>query len=128
VFRGVSEEYIRQFCAEHKVLVRDRKSGRVWEEWKKKSAGAPNHYWDAEVYAAAAADMLRVSSLREEGQSIPYVPKKTDEDLRSGAWLRTTRRCRFRDWDTLRANAVSREFDLTHPYRGRGVQGSNPSH
>lgn len=89
VFRGVSEEYVRQFCAEHKVLVRDRKSGRVWEEWKKKSAGSPNHYWDAEVYAAAAADMLRVSSLREEGQSIPFIPKKTDEDMRSGAWLRT---------------------------------------
>src|SRR3989338_5577449 len=53
VFKDVSEEYVRQFCAEHKILVRDRKSGRTWEEWKKKSTGAPNHYWDAEVYAAA---------------------------------------------------------------------------
>lgn len=88
VFNGISEEYARQFCAEHKVLIRDKKSGRTWEEWKKKSAGASNHYWDAEIYSAAAADMLRVSSLREEGQSIPYIPKKNNEDLKTGAWLR----------------------------------------
>lgn len=83
VFQGVSEDYVRQFCAEHKVLVRDKKSGRTWEEWKKKSQGAPNHYWDAEVYSAAAADMIRVSSLREEGQLVPFTPK---DDLREG-WL-----------------------------------------
>ncbi|MBI5147752.1 MAG: phage terminase large subunit family protein, partial [Parcubacteria group bacterium] len=87
VFKNISEEYVRQFCAEHKILVRDKKSGKTWEEWKKKSAGAPNHYWDAEVYAAAAADMLRVSSLREEGQSIPYIPKQTDDDSKLGGWV-----------------------------------------
>ena len=38
------------------------------------SAAAPNHYWDCEVYAAAAADMAHVASLRPGAKPIVYVP------------------------------------------------------
>jgi len=42
------------------------KRGRQeWEEWQPKSKGAKNHLWDCEVYAAAAAHMLKVIIERE---------------------------------------------------------------
>ncbi|HUW31146.1 MAG TPA: hypothetical protein VM223_05990 [Planctomycetota bacterium] len=43
-------------------------------EWVLVSAATPNHYWDCEVYAAAAADMAHVASLRPGGKPIVYVP------------------------------------------------------
>jgi len=66
-FKNVSEQYLRQFCSEDKVIVRDRKTGRAQEVWKPKANKTPNHYWDAEIYATAAAEMIHVSSLRQTG-------------------------------------------------------------
>lgn len=47
----VNEDYCFQMTSEHKVFVRAQKR---WV-WMKVSAGASNHYWDCEVYQAAAA-------------------------------------------------------------------------
>ena len=37
----------------------------------------PNHYLDAEVYAVAAADMLRVSAMRKEQTPTIHQPKRS---------------------------------------------------
>jgi len=89
-----SEEYLRQFCAERKVIDRNRKTGQAVEEWRLVAAGAPNHYLDCEVYSVAAATMLQVSALKKaEGRRI-HRPEPRRKKGRSwlgsnrGGWLR----------------------------------------
>jgi phage terminase large subunit GpA-like protein len=72
--RDFTEDYIKQMTSEHKVIVRDRKTGRAQEVWRKKTSGAQNHYWDCEVYAASAAKMIHVEALREHGQAVTHRP------------------------------------------------------
>jgi len=55
IYAGVTEDYLKQITAE----VRTVKKGKP--TWQKRSEHAQNHYWDAEVYAAAAAEILGVS-------------------------------------------------------------------
>jgi len=75
----VSEDYIQQFCAEHKILIRDKRTGRSHEEWRLISAGAPNHFLDCEVYAAAAADMEGVRYFAEKSEERKiYRPRKIE--------------------------------------------------
>lgn len=76
IFGDPSDDYISQFCGEHKIIIRDRKHGRAREMWKPKLAGTKNHYWDAEVYAVAAADMMRVASLTVEGETAVFRPRR----------------------------------------------------
>ena len=85
LFANPSDEYLRQFCAEHKIIDRDRKTGRTREEWKLISTATPNHYLDAEVYAVAAADMIRVSALRKEQEAVTYQPTRP---RREGGYIR----------------------------------------
>ena len=59
----VSEDYLRQATSEHKIVERDR-SGRPRESWVPVSMGMPNHYWDCEVMALAAADMMGIRLMR----------------------------------------------------------------
>lgn len=83
------DQYLKQVTAEEKVLVRDKKSRRMISEWRKKSRALPNHFWDCEVYATAAADMLYVSTLRPEDSTAPavYEPKRESGFIkRSGSW------------------------------------------
>jgi phage terminase large subunit GpA-like protein len=61
-----SEEYLRHVTSEHKVLVRNRKTGAAKEEWTPKPGGGANHWLDCEVYALAAAEMLEVYAMRPE--------------------------------------------------------------
>lgn len=82
------EEYIKQFCAEHKVIVRNRLTGRAIEKWQPRSVGAANHYLDCEVYALAAADMLNVRALQPEG---PTEPKPDEPERHGGGWVRQRR-------------------------------------
>jgi phage terminase large subunit GpA-like protein len=71
--------YRAQVTSEHKVRVRTKKG--VGERWVPKPGSAANHFWDAEVYAAAAAKMLRVELLRRppgaagDGAPPPPPPK-----------------------------------------------------
>lgn len=56
-------DYAEQITSEHKVAT--VKGGRRMESWVPKTAHAQNHYLDAEVYAACAADLLQVRYLDE---------------------------------------------------------------
>ena len=58
------EDYLLQICSEHKTIERNRQTGATKVEWKLRPGANKNHLWDCEVYAAAAADMMRVSALR----------------------------------------------------------------
>lgn len=53
-------DYLRTLIAEHKVVVRSKTTGLATEVWRKRPGGGANHYFDAEVYALAAAEMLQV--------------------------------------------------------------------
>lgn len=62
VYKGCDREYTEQICAEEKVL--EKKGSQQVEMWRPKSSHAANHFLDAEVYAALAADLLHVRYLR----------------------------------------------------------------
>ncbi len=79
-FKDVSEQYLKQFCSEDKVIIRDRKTGRAQEVWKPKANKTPNHYWDAEIYATAAAEMMHVSSLRQPGTTKSFIPARDNNE------------------------------------------------
>ena len=89
LFSEPSDEYFKQVCAEQKVQRRDKKSGRVYDEWRLVSAGAKNHFLDCEVGAVAAADMLRVSALRPENETTTYTPRKRGGFINrpEGKWI-----------------------------------------
>lgn len=80
LYGEVEEDYLKQFCAEQKVKERNRKTGQVIELWKPKTAGAANHYKDCEVYAAAAAELLRLQWLppldKAQGDQEVYEPRE----------------------------------------------------
>lgn len=61
VYQGCDLEYAEQVTAEHKIT--ERAGGKEVQRWVVKTSHADNHYLDAEVYAAAAADVLGVRSL-----------------------------------------------------------------
>lgn len=54
--------YLEHLVSEHKVMQRQR-TGHVDMVWTGRPGGGPNHWWDAEVYCAAAADMIGVYQL-----------------------------------------------------------------
>ncbi len=68
-------EYAEMITAEQKVIERVR--GHLVGHWVQKATGADNHYLDCEVYAACAADVFGIRTLRtnqarrERGESIP---------------------------------------------------------
>lgn len=95
VHAGCDNDYAAQVTAEHKI--RERKNNKDVETWVKKTSAADNHYLDAEVYAAMAADLLHVRYLDD----IPVdqgaqVVQKTETDHKDdwidekigGDWLK----------------------------------------
>lgn len=86
LFKNPTEDYLKQFCAEHKIIIRNKKTGEAKELWMKKTHATPNHFLDSEVCAVAAADMLYVSTLREEGKKEIYEPEKREERERT-PWI-----------------------------------------
>ncbi len=83
--REPSEEYLTQFTAEHKVLVRNRNTGKAKEVWQKKRSSIANHYLDTEVYAIAAADIIRALNLRKDERK---VHKAVKQEHSRGDWIR----------------------------------------
>lgn len=83
--RDPPQEYVRQVAAEHKVLIRNRRTGVASEEWVPRPGGGPNHWLDAEVYALAAAEMLAVYAMREAEEPAPA--RAPEPDRREGGWL-----------------------------------------
>ncbi len=57
-------EYAEQICSEQKII--ERKGGRLQRVWKPRATGRPNHYFDCEVYAACAADLMGLRDLHSE--------------------------------------------------------------
>jgi len=92
--REVTEDYLRQLCGE----VQQREFDKYGQEryvWTVVDTEIGNHYLDAEVYALAMADMLRVRDLREgqqvagqQGKGQPRPPQPSWlRPRRSGSWL-----------------------------------------
>ena len=89
VFKGCDREYAEQVTAEHKVNEKSA-SGRVTLKWVIKSSHADNHYLDAEVYCACAADILGVRSLflQEESEAAPEPVQPQDEQpAEDSSWI-----------------------------------------
>lgn len=81
VYEGCDMEYATQVTAEHKVNV--KVPGGVRQVWQPKRAHADNHYLDAEVYNAAAADIMGVRTLHlseDEEQTVQTEEPETPEE------------------------------------------------
>ena len=89
LYKDTPEEYLTQFCGEHKILIRDKKTGRVFEVWRPVSGSSQTHFLDCEVYAAAAAEMLRLQDLRPETTPEPSNPTQGQDPEREDkeSWL-----------------------------------------
>ncbi len=85
VYKDCDREYAEQICAEEKVIEKT-KAGREVEVWRPKGSHAANHYLDAEVYAALAADLLHVRylTLQAQEQPKPEPPKQQQEEAANG--------------------------------------------
>ena len=75
-------------------MIRNRNTGAAKEVWQKKREAIANHYLDAEVYAVAAADIIRALNIRrEEGAKQQRVvndqlnAKQIWIRKREGSWL-----------------------------------------
>jgi phage terminase large subunit GpA-like protein len=89
-FRAVPEDYVKHMTAEHKVRKVDKR-GRVTEMWVPRYVGAPNHWFDGEVYALACAEMLQVWALSPADpdsvpQSAPRGRRGTGATSRRRRW------------------------------------------
>jgi phage terminase large subunit GpA-like protein len=86
IYEGVSEDYLKQITSE----VRVQRKGKVY--WVKRSEHAANHLWDAEVYAAVAAEILNVSYRQHRQTQQVIIPKRPQNKQswvpRRSGWLR----------------------------------------
>jgi phage terminase large subunit GpA-like protein len=89
--QNVSMVYLNQMCAEHKVIIRDKKTGQTKEEWLLVKRGLRNDYFDAENYNIVAADMIGVQFMRKDEDVVEAKPK---EGIRSNkqSWVNGSRR------------------------------------
>jgi phage terminase large subunit GpA-like protein len=91
-FKDVGDEYCKQMSNEHKIIIRDRRKQHAHEAWVKKTTGSPNHFWDCEVLAFAAANMLHVSVLPENAPPAPAAAAQTnDKEDNNKSWIKTNR-------------------------------------
>lgn len=88
IFKNPSEEYLLQFTAEHKVLVRNRNTGSAKEVWQKKKEAVANHYLDAEVYAIAGADIIRALNIRKDDSVKIHQQILRDQGNSRDAWIK----------------------------------------
>jgi phage terminase large subunit GpA-like protein len=87
IFKDPREEYLNQFSSEHKILIRNRNTGKAKEVWQKKKEAVANHYLDAEVYAVAAADIIRALNIRKDETTKVHQEIMQQEHSR-GNWLK----------------------------------------
>lgn len=90
VYHGCDEEYAEQVTAEHKVVVRS--GAKELLRWVPKVSHADNHYLDAEVYCACAADIMGVRTLHLQaagGETKPEELKAEGESVNAAtdSWL-----------------------------------------
>lgn len=88
VYKGCDRKYAEQICAEEKVIEK-KKNGAEVEVWKPKATHAANHYLDAEVYAALAADLLHVRYLQPEAnQEQPEINKTQSVEYQQNNFIK----------------------------------------
>lgn len=90
LYKGIHQEYLKQFCGEHKIIIRDRKHEKTIEEWRPVTGHAATHFLDTEVYAMSAAEMLRVFSMQPQDEKHKR-SRESKEDtwiLKQNNWVR----------------------------------------
>lgn len=85
IFKDCPREYADQICSEQKVIIQDRKTGRIKEEWQKVGSHAQNHLLDTEVYNVCAAEILGVRYLQAPE---PEPPKRESEQENKSGWIK----------------------------------------
>lgn len=80
-----SEEYLRQFTAEHQVWRRRKGDKRSILRWEPKREGLANHYLDCEVYCAALADILNFRGLQPREVAQARQQRRAEAARRIGA-------------------------------------------
>lgn len=79
---AMSEEYFAHMVAEQLVPVQDKKSGRDRYAWRVVPEGTPNHYFDCEVMALAAAEILELGAVAEPIEvEVPAAPEEGEGGL-----------------------------------------------
>lgn len=86
------DDYVEHMTAERKVLRHDERTGLAYWTWQPRWKGKPNHFWDCEVYAQAAAHLLGVFALRSD--LAPEQPAKPPRRKRrkGGGWIQSFQR------------------------------------
>lgn len=85
VYRGCDEEYAEQVTSEHKVNVRS--GSKTVQRWVPKTTHADNHYLDAEVYAAAAGDIMGMRTMHLE-EPKKQIEETKEEHTPEEDWIR----------------------------------------
>jgi phage terminase large subunit GpA-like protein len=78
VYPDVGDEFCAQMTSEHKVLNPQTKRA----EWKEKSSGAANHYWDCEAMACAVASAMG-AGIAKPVEARTESPRSSADDARS---------------------------------------------
>jgi len=89
VYQGCDRDYATQVTSEH--CVREKRGARLVDVWMPKTSGAANHYLDAEVYCACAAELMGARHLTdvEDTPSPPApLPEERGESGEREGWLR----------------------------------------
>lgn len=82
-------DYAEQVTAEQRII--ERSGNRVIQRWVLKTSHANNHYLDAEVYAAAAADVMGVRSLHMlPAEDLPQPAPEPPPAQPEQEWIRKT--------------------------------------
>lgn len=83
VHKEITQLYAEQVTAEHKITIRNRRTGKITQEWQRKAQGRASESWDDEVYASVAADMIGIRYWVQKPKQARIMPspKKT------GGWL-----------------------------------------
>jgi len=88
IYKNITNDYLIQMCAEDKVIIRNKKTGTSTEVWQPKTGSIANHYWDCEVYNVAAAEMLRVSLLKDSNnQQRVYGGNNKEGNAEEKSWI-----------------------------------------
>lgn len=87
---GATDELLRHLESEHKVVV--RKPGSAKERWITKHGYRANHWWDATVYAFAAARMIYAHLMTQSstGEVVQRAAREPSE-RRGGGWMKGRR-------------------------------------
>ena len=80
--REMDEEYYAHMIAEQQVRVVERKTGRNKTEWKLRSDGLSNHYFDCEVLCQVMADLAEIKLRPAVEEEAPKESPRREEPTR----------------------------------------------